>query len=306
MISQSKLSIIIVNYNAGDLLLKCINSILGSTDKTNYNVIIVDNNSTDNSLNVLPKDERLTIICNDKNNGFGAACNQGVKNTNADYILFLNPDTEVRSNTIASSLKFMTENPFVSVLGCKQVDESGNTLRTCSRFITLSNYINKLTGLSKLSAKIFPDFHMTDWEHNISMIVDHVMGSYYLITREKFLALGLFDEDYFVYLEDLDFSYRVKKSCGNVFYNTDIEIYHETGGTSKNVKAQRLFYSLDSLLIYSKKYFSKASYFILFFLVFLIEPLIRILFNLIGLNFKGMIETLVGYKMLYTKYLFTS
>jgi GT2 family glycosyltransferase len=128
------------------------------------------------------------------------------------------------------------------------------------------------------------------------------MGSYYLIKREQFIVLGLFDEDYFVYLEDLDFSYRVKKNNSIVFFNTDIEIYHETGGTSKNVKAQRLFYSLDSLLIYGKKHFSKASYFILFFLVFLIEPLSRILFNLIGLNFKGIIETILGYKMLYIKY----
>lgn len=300
------IDIIIVNWNSGILLSKCINSILNSNREVNYKIIIVDNNSTDNSLNDIVKNDRIYIIRNTINLGFAVACNQGAKYGNSEYLLFLNPDTEVRYNTLALSLKFMTENAFISVLGCKQVDESGSTLRTCSRFITLSNYINKLTGLSKLSAKMFPDFHMTDWEHNMSMPVNHVMGSYYFIKREKFIALDLFDEDYFVYLEDLDFSYRVKKSCGNVFYNTDIEIYHETGGTSKNVKAQRLFYSLNSTLIYGKKHFSKVNYSILLLLVLLIEPISRVLFNLIGLNFKGLIETLVGYKMLYTKYLLTS
>ncbi|MFC0184907.1 hypothetical protein SAMN04515674_11030 [Pseudarcicella hirudinis] len=299
------LDIIIVNWNSGELLSKCIVSIFNSDlNDISLNIIIVDNASTDDSLLRIPKDKKIKIVYNEKNRGFGAACNQGVKAGNGKYILFLNPDAEVRKDTIANSLDFLQKNLKVTVLGCRQVDEFGNTLRTCANFISRSNYFNKLVGLSKVLPQIFPDYHMTGWDHNSSREVDHVMGSYYLITREKLVKLNSFDEQFFVYFEDLDLSYRVKKQGGIVYFNADIEIYHETGGTSKKVKAERLFYTLDSLLCYGKKHFSKFDYFILKCIVFGVEPFFRCFLHIINFNFRDIKMTFSGYKMLYLKRVF--
>lgn len=295
------LSIIIINFNTGALLSNCLKAILEHTLEVEYQVIIIDNASTDDSLFVIPENNNITIVKNKTNKGFGKACNQGVNHSNSEYVLFLNPDAEVRNNTIKASLKFMMNNPSMNVMGCKQVDENGNILRTCSRFITLSNYINKLSGLSKILPNTFPNYHMHEWNHSFSKEVDHVMGSYYLMRRKDFLKIGLFDESYFVYLEDIDLSYRVKQNKGKVYFNAEIEIYHETGGSSKNVKAKRLFYSLDSLLIYGKKHFSATHYYLLFFLVLFIEPLLRLIFNVVQLDFEGSKQTIVGYNMLYKK-----
>jgi len=296
------ISIIIINFNTGVLLSNCLKAILEHNTKIDYQVIIIDNASTDNSLLLIKENSKITIIRNQTNKGFGAACNQGVMHSNSEYVLFLNPDAEVRNNTVEKSLEFMKRNPSVNIMGCKQVDENGNILRTCARFITLSNYINKLTGLSKVLPKIFPNYHMHEWNHLSSQEVDHVMGSYYLIRRQDFLDIGLFDQDFFVYLEDIDLSYRVKKNNGKIYFNADIEIYHETGGSSKNVKAKRLFYSLNSLLIYGKKHFSQIKYLILCILVLSVEPFLRLSFNIILLNFEGAKETIIGYKLLYQNY----
>ncbi len=299
------LDIIIVNWNSGELLKDNIISILNSNiHEIDYSIVIIDNDSNDNSLLEISNNEKIKIIKNRENRGFGAACNQGIRETFGKYVLFLNPDTELRENTILDSINFMESNSNLTVLGCKQVNNKGDVLRTCARFITLSNYFNKLSGLSKMFSKIFPDYHMIDWKHNISMEVDHVMGSYYLIRRSKLQELNMFDEDYFVYYEDIDLSYRVKKSGGIVYFNADIEIFHEAGGTSKNIKAKRLFYSLDALLIYGKKHFKKINYLILLFLVMCVEPLIRIVFQILKLNLRGIKETISGYILLYKKRLF--
>lgn len=296
------LDIIIVNWNSGFLLNKCICSIINAGNEELQKIIVVDNASTDESLSYISENNKIEIIRNQINNGFGFACNQGAKLSNSEYILFLNPDTEVRVNTIVESLEFIENNPSINVLGCKQVDKHGTILRTCARFITLSRYFNKLTGLSQLLPNTFYNYHMHEWDHSTSKEVDHVMGSFYLMKREDFFALDLFDEDYFVYLEDLDLSYRVKKKNGKIYFNADIEIYHETGGSSKNVKAKRLYYSLNSLLVYGKKHFSKIRYVILCILVLLVEPFLRLSFNICRLNFKGVKETIIGYKLLYNNY----
>lgn len=294
------LNIIIVNWNSGDLLTRCINSILVSDlQNIEFSIIVVDNNSKDHSLIEIPHHENIIKIQNSDNKGFAKACNQGINNSDGEFILFLNPDTEIRSKTIKSSIEFMKNNNSVTVLGCKQVDKSGVTLRTCARFMTINNHINKLTGLSKLFPKTFLDYHMLDWDHNNSIEVDHVMGSYYLISRQKLEEVNLFDENYFIYNEDLDLSYRIKKNGGKIFFNADIEIYHEAGGTSKQVKAKRLYYALFSKFQYFQKHFTTLDFVISLFLLLTIEPVIRIVFALAKLNLQEVNETFRAYFLLY-------
>lgn len=298
------LDIVIVNFFSEELISRLIeNLIYGDYDvNIDYNIIIVDNGSDKEKLDKL-KHDKVIIIKSENNLGFGTACNLGVNNSKSEYILFLNPDTIVKKNTIESSVNFMSKNNDIMVLGCKQIDEEYKIQRGCSRFITLKRYLNKIFGLNNLLPSLFKTYHMNDWNHETSRCVDHVIGSFYLIRRKDFINLGGFDESFFVYYEDLDLSKRVIDSGGKIFYNSDIEIFHEGGGASKKVKAKRLFYSLDAFLIYCKKHLINQ-YIIIFFFVLFIEPIIRIIKSVFALNLGAIRQTLEAYRMLYKKRLF--
>ena len=142
---------------------------------------------------------------------------------------------------------------------------------------------------------------MTDWDHKSSRFVDHVIGSFYLISRKDFIKVNGFSEDYFVYYEDLDLSKKITDLGGKIYYNADIQIYHKGGGASESVKAERLFYSLDSLLIFSKKHLNKLQYVMISFIVLFIEPLLRLLIKLLTFDKIGALEIIKSYKMLYKK-----
>jgi N-acetylglucosaminyl-diphospho-decaprenol L-rhamnosyltransferase len=125
------------------------------------------------------------------------------------------------------------------------------------------------------------------------------MGAFMLIRAETFKRIGYFDERFFVYFEELDFSKRLAEAGGKTFYNYEITAIHSGGGTTQNVKAFRLALSLHSRLKYSKKHFNELQHFFISFCTLIIEPLTRVLFFVVKLNFKGIKEVVEGYKLLY-------
>ena len=301
---QKKLSIIIINFYSEELILECVKSIykynINALKEGSIEIIIVDNGSSSNSLKSIQNSETKLIV-NKSNKGFGSACNLAVKESKSEYILFLNPDTRVFKNSISNSIFAMEKNPNITVLGCKQIDENNKTHRSCARYVTLGRYLNKISKLNKLFPYYFKGYHMSDWDHEKSRFVDHVIGAFYLIRRTDFFRVNGFDENFFVYYEDLDLSRKITKIGGKIFYDADVEIFHMGGGASKKVKAMRLFYSLDSLLVYGKKYFTKTKYIILALFILGIEPFFRLFSLLIKLNFKNIKQLFSGYRMLYAK-----
>lgn len=301
------LTLIIVNYYCESLVLDCITSINNSTiaskGKDYFEIIVVDNGSNSNVLKENQGDE-FKLIINKENKGFGAACNLGFKLSKSKYILFLNPDTKVFKNTISNSIEFMESNQNVTVLGSQQLNENGEVLKTCTTKLTLKKYIIKSLYLNKIFPKRFKSHEMTYWKHLDSRLVDHVMGSFYMIKSEDFIKMNGFDEDYFVYYEDLDLSTRIIKNGGDICYNSDIKIYHETGGASKNFKPHRLFYSLDSMIYYGKKHFLKYEYYLLIVFILFVEPILRLGFALLKFNFKEMKQVVMAYRLLYLKRIF--
>ena len=296
-----KLSIIIVNYFSEDFVLKCIRSINQyNFIKDSIEIIIVDNGSNTRILNEL-ESSSIKLITNKVNKGFGAACNLGFERSNAEYVLFLNPDTRVFKETLQKAISFMERNPDVTVLGCQQVDEQNNILKTCTTQLSLSKYIVKSLYLDKLSSKIFKSHQMSYWNHMHSRFVDHVMGSFYMIKSSDFIKMKGFDENFFVYYEDLDLSKRIIQNGGKIFYNTDFKIYHKAGGSSKNFKAHRLFYSLDATLVYGKKHFSKYKYRLLALFILGLEPFLRFALLILKLDFKDIKQMSLGFKLLYAK-----
>lgn len=275
-----KIDIIIVNWNAGDQLKECIGSIEQFGGEYVKKVVIVDNGSSDDSMQGIDKSNvAIEIIYNHENNGFGRACNQAINICNSKYILLLNPDTRLFENSIILPLSFLEndKNEDVGTCGIQLVDERGNIARSCARFPKARNVFYKMLGLSKLFPQLFPGIIMEEWDHKESQEVDHVIGAFFLVRRKVIDQIGGFDECFFVYLEDLDFSLRAYNAGWRCYYIAEVKAYHKGGGTSEQVKTQRLFYSLNSRILFGYKHFGVIIGMILHFVTLFLEPQVRIM-----------------------------
>lgn len=297
--------IITVNWNSGTQLKECIES-LQKTELSNCilnKVVVVDNDSKDNSLELV-KDlnyEKLEIIKNSDNLGFGKACNIGAKNSQSDFLLFLNPDAMVYEDTFLKLLDYIEQNDTndVAVYGVQLIGDDEKVQRTCARFPSLWNMLVRSSGLNKINKKIFKTYAMNDWNHDDTKEVDHVIGAFYLIDRKIFEKIKGFDERYFVYIEDLDLSKRVKDRGYKTIFVSEVQAYHKGGGTSEQVRAKRLFYSTRSRLIYGFKHFGFFKGLFLMFFTFIFEPLTRTAFSLIKGKYSEILENFKGFYMLY-------
>ncbi|MBA4317334.1 MAG: glycosyltransferase family 2 protein [Flavobacterium sp.] len=306
-----QLDIVIVNWNAGNYLRECIHSmnIALSNSFELKSIVIVDNASTDNSLDdVEDVDLPIRIIRNDSNVGFGKACNAGVWSCNSEYLLILNPDTRLFSNSIDPVIQFMQQevNKEIGMVGVQIIDDEGNISRNCARFPTPTGSIYRSFGLDRLFPKVFQTHFMVEWDHKESRIVDQIMGSFIILRRDLFEMLKGYDDDFFVYYEDLDLAYRGFKLGYKNYYLADAQVYHKGGGTSDNIKATRLAYILHSKLIYSKKHFSRAWYYLVFLTTLIFEPIVRVLHSIFRGSFDQAKEVVLAYKKLYYALLFSS
>ena len=297
--------IIIVNWNAGRQLLECLESIdKYLTGYCLFEVFVVDNASLDQSIALIEEQEfkfKLKVIKSSENLGFSKACNLGaLQCAHVEYLLFFNPDTKLLGSlAIESAVDFLKNNPEYGICGVQLMNEQGQISKTCARFPGFLNFLYDAIGLSKLFPNCFLSTHMTDWDHASSRRVDHVIGAFYLIGNTVFSELHGFDERFFVYLEDLDLSYRAALQGYKSYYYAEVRAFHKGGGTSSQVKSKRLFYSIRSTLLYITKYFHWYQVLCLFFMILLIEPLIRLLFCLLKLDLKSAVNTIMAYKMLY-------
>ena len=301
---KESLDIIIVNWNSGNQLRVCLESI-EATRRYGFRlsrIVVVDNASTDGSAYGLDDlDLPLIVICNEQNRGFAAACNQGAKVSEVDYLLFLNPDTRLFEDSLIKPLTFMEQpdNQNIGIAGIQLVDENGRVARTCSRFPVPGMFVSKMLGLDRLFPQYFPSHFMSEWDHGKTCQVDHVMGAFFLIRRQLFESLGGFDEHFFVYLEDLDLSWRAYKTGWKAVYLADAQAYHKGGGTSEQVRATRLFYSLSSRIKYGYKHFGWLSATLLMAGTLLFEPFPRLALAIWKRSPAEAKETLNGFMRLW-------
>jgi hypothetical protein len=296
------IDIVVVNWNSGDYLTKCIESIFTDGNKDLINkVIIIDNNSADNSVRNIIENNTVKIIRNNKNLGFSKACNQGFRICTSEYVLLLNPDAMLLRSTLTDCLHFMDGdgNSDIDILGCALLDDNGIKTKSCSRFPSPLRIFFDATALSKIAPKLFhPATLMTDWDHNESRQVDQVMGAFMFMRRKLFEQIDFFDERFFVYYEEVDFSKRLISAGGKIFYNKDIAAIHSGEGTTKSVKAFRLFLSLRSRLQYAKKHFKTSGYLSVKASTFFIEFFTRIISEFLQGNITGVKEIVKGYTLL--------
>jgi N-acetylglucosaminyl-diphospho-decaprenol L-rhamnosyltransferase len=271
-------AVVIVNWNAGPLLRACLSSLCKSRLPSGWHmrVIVVDNASSDASLEGLPPVSGLHVLRQTRNLGFGAACNLGAAQAlDAELLLFLNPDTQTDEQTLLHAITLLAraEHERVGILGVQMRDANGAPVQSCSRFPRARHFVAQALGLER----VWPaaGHFMREWDHRDSRLVDHVIGAFFLVRRRVFDQLQGFDERFFVYLEDLDFSLRARQAGWLSYYDSEVGIYHEGGGTSKNIKARRLFYALRSRLAFASKHFSPFARAMVWWCTWVLEPVTR-------------------------------
>ncbi|MEZ0537120.1 glycosyltransferase family 2 protein [Caldicellulosiruptoraceae bacterium PP1] len=255
------LSIIIVNYNTINLLRDTLKSIFENPPKKySFEVIVVDNNSQDKSPDMVENEfKNALLIRNKSNDGFSVANNIGIKKAQGKYILLLNSDTQILKDTLDKCLDFMEQenNKKIGILGCKVLLTNGKLDIACRRgFPTPKNSFFKIFGLSKLFPKnrFFAGYNLTYLDENKSYEVDSVVGAFMLIRKEVIEEIGLLDEDFFMFGEDIDYCFRAKKNNWKVYYFADAVIYHHKKGSGRtNPKVISAFY--DSMWIFYKKHY---------------------------------------------------
>ncbi len=299
------ITIVIVNWNAGALLSECLASIVDYHGGDVGAVIVVDNGSTDDSLAALDLFQELPfslkVIKNGRNLGFSAACNRGAALALTEYLLFLNPDTRLFANSLSIPLDYMQmpENARVGIAGIQLLDESSEVARSCGRFPTLGMFAAHIFSVNRLRPFRHVTMHMAEWGHDSIRYVNQVIGAFFFIRRTLFEEVGQFDERFFVYFEELDLSLRIHKHGYRSIYLANAQAFHVGGGTSQQVKAHRLFYSLRSRLLYGFKHFSPIRAWTLLLLTILIEPLTRSLLALLRRSASDLRNTWRAYGMLY-------
>jgi hypothetical protein len=270
-----------VDYDAGILLRECLASlasrppIFGSLNR----VVVVDNASGEPSQRHIQElSLPIVLMRNEENIGFAAACNQGARCSEADYLLFLNPDTRLEKNSLDVPARFLSaaENRDVGIVGIQLMDDRGRVSPTCRRFPTPSHYWNRALGLERISRSRFPTGGMEDFDHGHSRQVDQVMGAFFFVRRGVFEALGGFDERFFVYFEEIDFSLRALQVGWRSVFLSEAQAFHTGCGTTDKVKARRLFYSLRSRILYGYKHFGWIPATSVLMLTVLVEPISRI------------------------------
>ena len=300
------LDIVIVNWNTGSQLRDCLGSISAACPASVHldQVIVVDNASMDDSLDGLEDFKLpLTTIRNNENKGFAFACNQGAKAGASAYILFLNPDCKLFQNSLVKPLGFLDEfqNEQIGILGIQLVDGNGVIQRNVARFPTPGALFYQMLGLERLWPQRFPPHFMTDWDHRDSREVDQVMGAFFFVRRKVFEQLNGLDERFFMYFEDLDFACRAKQAGWKSYYLAEAQALHHGGGASYQVKAKRLYYVLNSRVLYVAKHFGTPKATGILMASFLVEFWARLGWSLVNLSGQNFRETLQGYHMFAKK-----
>jgi GT2 family glycosyltransferase len=277
--------VVIVNWNSGAQLKECLASFaaLAGEHAVVARVSVVDNASSDSSCGDLETGALpLTVIRNTENRGFAGGCNQGAAASDAEFLLFLNPDTRLMSASLDAPVHYLRapEHKSVGIVGIQLVDGNGDVARNTVRAPSAWSMVGNTLGLDRLAPSVFPPLFATDWPHDETRDVHQVMGAFFFVRRSVFEALGGFDERFFVYYEDLDFAVRARQRSWRSVYLASAQAFHRGQGTTDAATERRMFYFSRSRILYARKHFGAFGAFAVTFTTLLLEPVARVLASL--------------------------
>lgn len=258
-----QLSIVIVNYNVKYFLEQCLYSVRKAIEGIEAEVFVVDNNSVDSSCTMVrEKFPEVILIENKVNTGFSKANNQAIRRAEGKFILLLNPDTVVEDDTFRKVLDFMEKTPDAGGLGVKMIDGKGNFLPESKRGLpTPAVAFYKIFGLSKFfpRSKVFGKYHLGYLDNDKIHPVDVLSGAFMLMRRSVLDEVGLLDEDFFMYGEDIDLSYRIQKGGYKNYYFPETRIIHYKGESTKKGSVNYVLVFYNAMIIFARKHFSSQN-----------------------------------------------
>jgi hypothetical protein len=258
-------SIIIVNWNTKELLQNCLTSVYKQAGSVNYEVIVIDNGSTDGSPEMVSNDfPQVILVRNLENKGFAAANNQGITIAKGRYVLLLNSDTVILNSALSKTVAFADAHLEAAVVGCRVLNPDRTLQPTCFMFPSLLNTFLSSTYLYKLfpKSRFFGRERMTWWDRGDTREVDVVTGCFMLVRREAIEQVGLMDERFFMYGEETDWCYRFKKAGWRVVFAPVAEIVH-LGGQSTSQRSGEMIVELRlNILNFIRKHQGYLTYII--------------------------------------------
>ncbi len=277
------LGIVIVNYNVRDLLRDCLVSIYDSQGDFTFEVCVVDNGSHDGSANMVAAEFPQVRLIRAENRGYAAGNNLGLRSFgfgNADretggrvphHALLLNADTLLPPSALADMLSFMEVHPQAGVAGPRLVRADGSLDKACRRsFPTPEIAFYRIFGLSRLFPRSprFGRYNLTHLPPDVTTEVDSVVGAFMLIRGRALAHVGLLDERYFMYAEDLDFCYRAKQQGWQVWYNADVTVLHYKGQSSKQRSAFANMQFYKTMRLFHDKHFKAQTFFLVNWIIY--------------------------------------
>jgi GT2 family glycosyltransferase len=298
MQNRSRLSIVIVSYKSQPFLNSCLISIYQRVEGIDFEVVVVDNASNDDVTDrIKEKFPEVRLIVNSMNLGFSRACNLALREINREYILLLNPDTEILDSNLKEMIRFLDENSRVGILGSKILDDKGDIQRSAFPKRTVLREILDIIPYKKLE-RILP-VNWTDRfydklikESEDPFKVFWVTGACFLVRKRVLDEIGLFDENLFLFSEDVDFCWRAQRKGWKVIYFPQAKIIHALGGSSLEDTEPlyfRIFHSYTRRPLFGRKYFSKSGNFFIK-LVMLVDLLLRLAYIKSGFDMEDSLE----------------
>lgn len=241
-----KVSIIIVSWNVRDLLKKCIESVFVFSKNTEFEVIVVDNASSDGTAEMIQKYfPEICFIKNEQNLGFAKANNLGIARAKGEYVLLLNPDTEFVEDALSKVVEKMDSDKKIGVLGCKLINQDKTTQSSVRKFPRILDIIAIFSKVYKFIPSVLDKYLEKDFDYSKEQNVDQVMGAFFLVRKDVFSDIGMMDEKYFIWFEEVDFCLRAKKTGWDVLYFPSTCVIHYGGKSfeqAKTAKKQMWFF----------------------------------------------------------------
>ena len=256
-----KLSVIIVNYNVRAYLEQCLRTVFEALKGIEGDVFVVDNQSTDGSVEMVrEKFPNVRLIANADNVGFSRANNQAIRESDAEYVLLLNPDTVVGEDVFHKVIAFLDAHPKAGGLGVKMIDGTGQFLPESKRGLpTPAVAFYKIIGLTRLfpHSRTFGRYHLGHLPENQASPIEILSGACMFLRKRTLDEVGLLDESFFMYGEDIDLSYRITMGGYENWYLPDARIIHYKGESTKKSTVNYVFVFYNAMAIFAKKHFMR-------------------------------------------------
>lgn len=260
---RKDISIIIITWNALDFLTKCLNSIFIKNEGKKFEVILIDNNSSDGTKDfILNNYPDIICIFNSVNKGVAPARNQGLKIANGKYILILDVDTEfITVNPLAELCEYMDENPSVGLVGAQLISSDGEIQKSCLKYPSV--WIKIFVRFERFpiikNSKMVEEYYMSKLNHNKILEVDYVIGAFQFIRASMIDKIGLYDEKIFYGPEDIDYCLRLKKYGYKVVYYPGVKLFHYYQRITKKLFTKITFKHFIGLIYFfwKHKYINK-------------------------------------------------